>query len=340
MGRAGAPAGRTRAALRGDAMKPAVRDRLVMPILLPLGILIVIAAALYGFSRILLSLTATAATATAIVVAAGVMAAATMASSRKQVRLSTLGAMLGVTAGVAMLAGGIALAVVGVGGEEEPEGPERPVVQLAAANIAFDPTSLTVPADTPFTIAFNNQDSGVQHNVDIFDNQDFSGTALFEGDLITGVATANYQVDALEAGTYFFRCVVHPAMTGEIQAEEGAGETGGPGGGGPAGGVTVIAQNIAFDTSTIELPSGRPSTITFDNRDAGVQHNIAIYTSIALEDELFNGELVTGPATVVYQVPALDAGEFFFHCVVHPNMSGNVIVSGGAEGEAGATGGT
>lgn len=322
-------------------MKPTVRDRLVMPILLPLAILLVIAAVLYGFSRILLSVTATAATVTAIVVAAGVMAAGSMAASRRQVRLSTLGAMLGVTAGVAMLAGGIALAVVGGGEEEGPEGEERPVVQLAAVNIQFDPRSLTVPAGTPFTIAFDNQDSGVQHNVDIFDNEQLTGTPLFEGDLVTGVATANYQVDALEPGPYFFRCVVHPPMTGEIQAEEGGGgETGG--GGEPGGGVTVVAQNIAFDTSTIELPAGEPTTITFDNRDAGVQHNIAIYTSSALEEELFNGELVTGPATVDYQVPALDAGEYYFHCVVHPNMSGNVAVSGGgADGGAEeSTGGT
>ena len=102
-------------------MKPALRDRLVMPILLPLGILAVIAAALFGFSRILLSLTPTAATVTAIVVAIGVVVTASVAAGRKQVRLSTIGAMLGVTAGLAMLAGGVALAVVG-GTEEEPGG--------------------------------------------------------------------------------------------------------------------------------------------------------------------------------------------------------------------------
>src|SRR4029453_13905294 len=144
-------------------MKPAVRDRLVMPILLPLGILAVIAAALFGFSRILLSLTPTAATVTAIVVAIGVVVTASVAAGRKQVRLSTIGAMLGVTAGVAMLAGGVALAVVG-GTEEEPGGGgEKPVVTLAAANIAFEPTSLTVPAGEAFTLRFHNEDANTQH---------------------------------------------------------------------------------------------------------------------------------------------------------------------------------
>ena len=311
-------------------MKPAMRDRLVMPILLPLGILAVIAAALFGFSRILLSLTPTAATVTAIAVAIGVVVTASVAAGRKQVRLSTIGAMLGVTAGVAMLAGGVALAVVG-GTEEEPGGGgEKPVVTLAAANIAFEPTSLTVPAGEAFTLRFHNEDANTQHNVQIFDDPKFAGTPLFSGALITGVRQTDYEVDPLEAGAYFFHCEVHPTMTGKMQAvPSGPGGPGGPGGtgpGGPSGGVTVVAQNIAFDTSTIQLEPV-PTTITFENRDAGVQHNIAIFSDSSLNDELFNGELITGPATADYAVPALPPGEHYFQCNVHPNMNGSVVVS-------------
>ncbi|HET8525450.1 MAG TPA: cupredoxin domain-containing protein [Actinomycetota bacterium] len=317
-------------------MRPALRDRLVMPILLPLGILGVIALVLFGFSRILLSLTPTAATVTAIVVATGIVVTASVAAGRKQVRLSTLGAMLGVTLGVAMLAGGVALAVVG-GTEEEPGGGgEKPVVTLAAANIAFEPTSLTVPGGKAFTLRFHNEDANTQHNVQIFDDPEFAGTPLFSGALITGVRQTDYEVDALEPGAYFFRCEVHPTtMTGKMQAT--AGEPGGPGGPGetgPAGGgVTVVAQNIAFDTSTIRLEPV-PTTITFENRDAGVQHDIAIYSDSSLADELFSGDLVTGPATVEYDVPALPPGEHYFQCNVHPNMNGSVVVSdaGGAGG--------
>ena len=308
-------------------MRPALRDRLVMPILLPLGILAVMAAALFGFSRILLSLTPTAATVTAIVVATGVVVTASVAAGRKQVRLSTLGAMLGVTAGVAMLAGGVALAVVG-GTEEEPGGGgQKPVVTLAAANIAFEPTSLTVPAAEAFTLRFHNEDANTQHNVQIFDDPEFGGTPLFSGALITGVRQTDYEVDPLEAGAYFFRCEVHPTtMTGKIQAApSGPGGPGETGPGGP-GGVTVAAQNIAFDTSTIRLEPV-PTTITFENRDAGVQHNIAIYSDSSLADDLFTGELVTGPTTVDYAVPALAPGEHYFQCDVHPNMSGSVVVS-------------
>ena len=320
-------------------MKPATRDRLVMPILLPLGILAVIAAVLFGFSRIQLSLTPTAATVTAIVVATGIVVTASVAAGRKQVRLSTLGAMLGVTAGVAMLAGGVALAVVG-GTEEEPGGGgEKPVVTLAAANIAFEPTSLTVPAGEAFTLLFHNEDANTQHNVQIFDDPEFGGTPLFSGALVTGVRQTDYQVDPLEAGAYFFHCEVHPTMTGEMQAVPSAGGGGGPGPGGPGGpgggGVTVVAQNVAFDTATIKLEPV-PTTITFENRDAGVQHNIAIYSDSTLADELFNGELVTGPATAEYAIPALPPGEHYFQCNVHPTMNGTVVVSDTGGGGGGA----
>ncbi len=237
-------------------MKPAVRDRLFLPILLPIAILIVIVAVLYGFSRILLSLTPTAATFTALVASIGIVAAASFAAARRHVRLSTLGAMVGVSAGVAMLAGGIALAVVA--GEEEGEGgEERPVVTLAAANVEFEPTSLTAPAGEPFTLRFHNQDADVQHNVEIFEDPEFTGEPVFAGELITGVSEVDYPVSPLEAGPYAFRCVVHPDMTGELEAVEGeggGGDGGEPGGPGEPGGLTVVAQNTEFDTSTIELP--------------------------------------------------------------------------------------
>jgi plastocyanin len=307
-------------------MKPDLRDRLLMPVLLPIAIVVLLAGALFGFSRILLSLTATTATITAIVVATGVLVTSSVAATRKQIRLSTIGAVVGVTAGLAMLAGGIALAVVGGTEEGERPGPSRPVVALAARDIAFEPTMLQVPAGTAFTLRFDNQDANVQHNVQIFDNPDHAGTPLFFGELVTGVQRMDYVVDALEEGTYFFQCVVHPNMTGEMHAQPGP--PGGPGG----GGITVVAQGTAFDTSRIELPPGMPTTITFENRDAGTQHNIAIYTNSSLEQELFNGELITGPGTVTYRIPPLEPGEYYFHCIVHPPMNGTVVVGGPADG--------
>ena len=312
-------------------MRRQTRDRLVLPVLLPVGILVIIAAVLYGFSRILLAVSHNAATVTALAVTLAIVVASAIVASRRYVRVSSLAGLAGAVAGVAMIAGGIALATVGTegeGGEGEAPGPN---VQIVAVNIAFQPTEITVPAGAPFTITFDNQDDGIQHNVEIFDNPDFSGEAIFAGELTTGPAQITYEVPALEPGTYPFLCIVHPNMVGTIEAVEG----GGGGGGGPV--VAVAAQNIAFDTDTIELPANTAATIAFDNLDAGVQHNVSIYEDETRASPLFQGELITGPAKTEYQIPPLPPGEYYFVCDVHPNMNGVVIVGGGGGEQPTAT---
>lgn len=94
-------------------------------------------------------------------------------------------------------------------------GPEAgPTIQLVAHNIAFQETTLSAPADTPFTIAFDNQDASVPHNVQI---KDASGKSVFQGQIVTGPTQVSYQVPALTPGTYTFICDVHPTtMTGTL----------------------------------------------------------------------------------------------------------------------------
>ncbi|MGH2406898.1 MAG: hypothetical protein ACRDF7_02305, partial [Candidatus Limnocylindrales bacterium] len=56
-----------------------------------------------------------------------------------------------------------------------------PSLSITAKSVlGFDTQSLTVPADTALTIAFDNPDTGVQHNFAIFTSSDLS-KALFEG---------------------------------------------------------------------------------------------------------------------------------------------------------------
>ncbi|HEV8622422.1 MAG TPA: cupredoxin domain-containing protein [Actinomycetota bacterium] len=307
-------------------MRTSTRDRVVLPILLPIVMLLVIAAVLFGFSRILLSLTADAATAIALIVALSIMVVAAVVASRSVVRASSLASMLGAIAGVAMLAGGIALIAVGTGGEKEGGGSGGPVtISLTAKGIAFDKTKLSVPAGQPFAIAFDNQDAGIQHDVQIFDNERFTGTPLLNGEIVTGPAKVTYEAPALDPGKYFFHCSVHPAqMHGTIDATAGA-----PGGGGAK--VTVAAQGLQFDTDRIELPAA-PSIIHFENDDPGIQHNIAIFTDSSLGTNLFRGEIVTGPAAIDYRIPPLEPGTYYFHCDVHPTMSGTVVVKKGGGG--------
>jgi plastocyanin len=108
----------------------------------------------------------------------------------------------------------------------------------------------------------------------------------------------------------------------------------GPSGGGECGGKTEaldeVAKSLSFENGCLVAPAGKPFEITFDNEDAGVQHNIQIFTDSSATDSLFQGELVTGVATTTYPVDALDAGTYFFHCDVHPTMTGQIAVVKGA----------
>lgn len=97
-----------------------------------------------------------------------------------------------------------------------PSGSAAASVSIVASGIAFTTTAVTAPADAPFAIAFDNQDAGVPHNVEI---KDPAGAVVFKGDIFSGVETREYQVSALKAGTYAFLCSVHPNMTGTLTAE-------------------------------------------------------------------------------------------------------------------------
>jgi nitrite reductase (NO-forming) len=90
--------------------------------------------------------------------------------------------------------------------------------------------------------------------------------------------------------------------------------------------LEVTASGMAFDTDCLAAPAGQPFTIRFTNDDAGVSHNVAIYTDASTGTPLFVGDLVTGPKTVTYRVPALDAGTYIFRCDVHPQMNGTFTV--------------
>ncbi len=87
---------------------------------------------------------------------------------------------------------------------------------IASSVAGFDTKEIAVPADTPFIITFENRQADVEHNVEIF--SDAAKTqSIFDGEIITGVATIDYAVDPLKAGVYPFICKVHPVtMVGEI----------------------------------------------------------------------------------------------------------------------------
>ena len=89
----------------------------------------------------------------------------------------------------------------------------------------------------------------------------------------------------------------------------------------------LTAKNIAFHPACLAAVAGKPFTLAFDNQEP-VVHNIAIFRgSDATGTMVFRGQVFRGPRVVGERVPALKAGDYFFHCDVHPQaMQGNLVV--------------
>jgi plastocyanin len=88
--------------------------------------------------------------------------------------------------------------------------------------------------------------------------------------------------------------------------------------------VRISSKDLKFSTATMQAPAGKPFQIAYDNQE-GAPHNVAIYQSEG-GAEIFKGEVITGPKSIVYNVPAQPAGSYFFKCDIHPDMKGTVEV--------------
>jgi plastocyanin len=90
------------------------------------------------------------------------------------------------------------------------------------------------------------------------------------------------------------------------------------------GALKITANSLSFSTDTLAAPAGRPFQIAFDNQESA-PHNVAIYRDSSAGEKIFGSDPFSGPASVVYDVRALEPGTYFFRCDVHPDMSGQLI---------------
>ena len=114
-------------------------------------------------------------------------------------------ALVGVALSIAACAGGTPASTIPV-----PSG----AVELRVVNTRFEPAQLSVPANEPFVLYFDNADN-VPHNVVIIGSD---GGRVFAGDIFTGAAQRLLQVPALAPGHYRLRCDIHPEMSADLEA--------------------------------------------------------------------------------------------------------------------------
>ncbi len=92
-------------------------------------------------------------------------------------------------------------------------------VDLVAKDMAFNVSTITVPAGASVMVNFHNREppgssqvTGIAHNFALYDTP-AAAVMIFSGEIITGGGDAVYRFTAPSTpGTYFFRCDVHPAL--------------------------------------------------------------------------------------------------------------------------------
>lgn len=128
-----------------------------------------------------------------------------------------------------------------------------------------------------------------------------------------------------------FVVVTYPIVIGIVLAQIGFG-----GGAGhaetanahaPAGSSSeIVAAGVAFETDELTFTAGEATTLTLTNDDS-VAHNLAVYEDDSATKDLFVGAEVAGGGSADYDIPALDKGEYFFRCDLHPSsMTGTALV--------------
>ena len=90
--------------------------------------------------------------------------------------------------------------------------------------------------------------------------------------------------------------------------------------------VQISALGVKYEQTSLTAPADTPFQVSFENKDAGVPHNVSLHLGDVNGAELFKGEVFPGVATRVYNVQALSAGSYAFVCTVHPTMTGTLTV--------------
>jgi plastocyanin len=90
--------------------------------------------------------------------------------------------------------------------------------------------------------------------------------------------------------------------------------------------LQISALGTAFDKVRLIAPANSEVSILFQNEDAGITHNIAIYESRDASELVFRGELFAGVADRTYRFTSPNPGSYFFRCDNHPDtMMGSFV---------------
>jgi plastocyanin len=186
--------------------------------------------------------------------------------------------------------------------------------EVATDNV-FSVKAVSVPVGQEITLNLDNKGQAAH-------NWNLTGVAGDpKTDIISGgqQATVKFTID--KAGTFNFKCDVHPAeMTGKITAIEGAVASG------PSNTPVVTATDNKFDPKTLAFSANNKVTLTLNNKGAAA-HNIHFIGVKDPSGKDVAGAILAGGQSETIEFDAPAPGTYKFQCDVHPaEMTGSLTV--------------
>ncbi len=196
---------------------------------------------------------------------------------------------------------------------------------IRAIDFAFQPATLTVAAGS--RISFANAGTA-PHTMTAVDGS-------FDSGVVSGGGRWGHTFSV--PGTFGFLCSLHPQMVGTIRVTDSSGQapapapTPGPTATlprptAPPGTTTAAIRDFAFEPDTI--------TVSVGSKVRWVNEGLAPHTVTDRGGSFDSGILATGTA---WSYTFVRSGTFMFWCVIHPDMTGHVVVTGSADEAAAPT---
>ena len=92
---------------------------------------------------------------------------------------------------------------------------EGEIIDFSAQNLEFSAPCMVAVAGEAFTIHFTNNDSQ-PHNVSAYTDSSKANEIMKGAVISTQGDSLDYAVEALDEGSYYFDCTIHPEMSGTL----------------------------------------------------------------------------------------------------------------------------
>ena len=307
-----------------------MRDRLVIPILLPVLAVGAILLTIFSFGYVLLRVQEEGAEAwpVAIAVAAAILLIASFLNAQRTVRGVPLYMLTALPAAVVLSIGLFYLiqpAPETGAGEAAGDviAPPGPLAQIATDN-RFSENEYTIVANQQYTLNFSNNGTAL-HNWHV---QNVPGANITTA-LLPGGQSETISFTVAQPGSYPFLCDVHPVeMRGTLNvvAEGTATAAGGGGGQNGPGTIVSIATDNRFSSNQLTANANEQTSLTL--RNEGTQlHNLRVQNVKDANGQDIVTRLMPGGQSETIQFTIAQAGSYPFLCDVHPvEMRGTLAV--------------